>query len=352
MTSAGRTHERAVPPWTVKAALDWTQGHLQRKSEANPRLSAQWLLSLATSLTRLELYTHFDQELEPEELTRLREAIKRRVAGEPLQYIRGTAPFRHLELRVRPGVLIPRPETELLVQLVLDWLASRGRAGAPSAPSPSPTLGNAPASLGLLRGAPLAPATLECSGADDWPTSREQADARQLLDLCTGGGCVALSLLQEFPGLRVTATDVDPVAVGLARENAQLLGLTGPQLTVLQDDLATGLLQDPATQGSFDVVVANPPYIPTAELSELPAEVRDFEPFLALDGGADGLDIFRGIAAQAAALLKPGGLLACELHESTLEQAAALLEQDYVDIAIRPDLNSRPRVITATRKEG
>jgi release factor glutamine methyltransferase len=353
-----------TPVWTIKAALDWTQGYLATNGAENPRLEAQWLLTAATDLSRLELYTNHDQPLTGEQRRVLREAIKRRVAGEPLQYILGKAPFRHLELRVRPGVLIPRPETEVLVDLVLDELRALGEAAAAHPADPQP-------------------------------------EALRVLDLCTGTGCIALSLLHEYPGVQVVATDIDPTALTLAQENATLTeaplttllidprhsalpvrhsGLvpessgrpandngctannvcaitptvspTTTSLTILLDDLATTLVADPATHASFDIVVSNPPYVPTAELAELPNEVAAFEPHAALDGGPDGLHIFRRILKQAQLLLKPNALLACELHETTLEQAKTLCESaGFHNTKIHPDLTHAPRILT-TRRTG
>jgi release factor glutamine methyltransferase len=292
--------------WTVRTTLEWTQGHLQEKNVENPRLSAQWLLTGATGLSRLELYTNYDMPLANAQLATLRAGIKRRIAGEPLQYILGRAPFRRLELKVRPGVLIPRPETEVLVDCVLEEL----QAMLPS-------------------------------------QSREV----RVLDLCTGTGCIALSLLHECPDVCVTATDVDPAAVELAQENARELGLdTEGRLTILKDDLATSLLANETYHASFDVVVSNPPYIPTGELDNLPIEIANYEPRRALDGGSDGLAVFCRIVEEMTALIRPGGLLVCELHEATLEEAARICrEQGYIDSAICPDLAGRPRFITARR---
>jgi release factor glutamine methyltransferase len=273
----------------------------------NPRLASQWLLAAATGLARSEFSVVCDQALTDEQCAALAEGIERHVAGEPLQYILGKAPFRYLELKVRPGVLIPRPETEVLVDVMIAELRTR------------------------------------------------QVAVRQVarvLDLCTGTGCIALSLLQECPDVQVVATDIDQAAIDLARENARDLGFDGDErLTILTDDLAASLLVDPANRGTFDVVVSNPPYIPTAELNKLPAEVANYEPRGALDGGKDGLEIFRRIVEQAVFLLKPGGLFACELHETTLEEAKAICETaGFSDVRIHPDLTARPRIITARKQ--
>jgi release factor glutamine methyltransferase len=316
-----------MPLWTVRTTLEWTQSHLEAKGAENPRLEAQWLLTAATGLTRLELFTHYDLPLDTAQRATLRDAIKRRTAGEPLQYILGKAPFRHLELKVRPGVLIPRPETEILVDVVREYLQA-------------------------------------CT----------EGVRVRILDLCTGSGCVALALLDECPGVQVVATDIDETAIELARENAAMLpgrpkspkSPPTPQLPensecsetpqtpqtpaydFLVDDLASSLLADGANHGRFSVVVSNPPYIPSGELAKLSKEIANYESHLALDGGADGLDVFRRILTQAKLLLAPGGLLACELHETRLEDAKLLCEQcGFIDAAIHQDLAKRPRIILA-----
>jgi release factor glutamine methyltransferase len=324
--------------WTIRAALEWTQGYLATNGEENPRLAAQWLLAAATGLTRLELYTNYDLPLSAPQRTSLREGIKRRVAGEPLQYILGKAPFRRLELTVRPGALIPRPETEVLVEIVLAALQEGAEAAV------------AQARAGAVAGAVDEVAVVPAAGETGAPVVAA-AQAR-VLDLCTGTGCIALALLQECPGIHVVATDIDPAAVELARENASEQGWDGDgRLVILQDDLASSLLASAGMQASFDVVVSNPPYIPTAELEVLPKEVAAYEPRQALDGGFDGLDLFRRILEQAQKLLKPGGLLACELHETRLDEAKALCEaQGFRNPRIHPDLTGTPRHITAQHR--
>ncbi|MDR1422328.1 MAG: peptide chain release factor N(5)-glutamine methyltransferase [Coriobacteriales bacterium] len=320
--------------WTIRTALDWTQAYLTGKGEENPRLASQWLLSAATQLERIELYTHYHQPLSVDERARLREGIQRRVAGEPLQYILGRAPFRHLELAMRPGVLIPRPETEVLVEVVLAEmvLAEEPRSARPAQPAQSPQPARSPQ--------PPQPAR-SAQGSANTPLL--------LLDIGTGSGAIALSLLQECPHSEVVATDIDPTALALAAENAETLGLR-ERLILLADDLASSLVADPAWSAHFDVVMSNPPYIPTAELDKLPNEIAQYESRQALDGGTDGLAVFRRILDQALVLLAPGGLLACELHESTLGQAVVLAEQaGFVAAKIHRDLTDRERIVTARK---
>ncbi len=284
--------------WSVKAALDWTSTFLAEKGDEHPRRSAEWLLSAATGLSRVELYAFHDRPLSDSERTTLRESVRRRAAGEPLQYVTGEVAFRHLVLKVRPGVLIPRPETEVLVDTVLPEVR------------------------------------------------RVLAERAEVLvaDLCTGSGCIALSIASECPGAAVFAADVSPLAVEVAAENASRLGLA-ETVTTLSGDLFSAL---PAgSLGTLDVVVSNPPYIPSGDVPELPAEIAGFEPHLALDGGHDGLDVYRRILAGAREWLRPGGLLAVELDERMVRKAAAEAVEWYEDVRVVSDLAGRDRIVSA-----
>lgn len=295
--------------WTIKAILDWTSGYLERKGDEHPRLSAEWLLSAVTGLSRVELYVNFDRPLDAEELSNMHNAIERRAQGEPLQYVTGEMPFRHIVVRCDRGVLIPRPETEILVDAALE-------------------------------GVDQAKSRAEECGEDAAPL---------VLEVGTGTGCIALSIASERPGTKVVATDLSERACALAQRNRAALGLE-EAVTLVQCDLAAGI--DPALMGSFDVLVSNPPYIPSEVLAqEVPAEVRDYEPELALDGGPDGLDVFRRLLELAPQALVPGGMLAVELYEESLEQAAELVraQDGWKRVEIREDLTHRPRVLIAIR---
>jgi release factor glutamine methyltransferase len=294
---AGRRDERT---WTVADALAWTAEYFTRKEIENPRRSAEWLLSAATGLSRIELYAHFDRPLTADERATFRAAIERRAAGEPLQYVTGEMPFRHLVLQVLSGVFIPRPETEVLVDAVLEHL-DRAAGAAPA-----------------------------------------------VLDLCTGSGAIAVSVAYERPAARVHATEIVPQAAEVARGNAERVGV-GERVTVLTGDLFDPL--DPALRGTFDVVASNPPYIPTADLASLPAEVAGFEPRVALDGGADGLDVVRRIAEEACVWLKPGGVVVMETDTSCAKAAARVLEGWYEGVEVRKDLTGRDRIAIGTRRE-
>jgi release factor glutamine methyltransferase len=285
--------------WTIKAALDWTVGYLTERDDEHPRRSAEWLLSAATGLSRVELYAYHDRPLSPEERTSLREGVKRRAAGEPLQYVTGEVAFRHIIVKVRPGVLIPRPETEVLVDTGLPAvdvaIAQRGEA--------------------------------------------------LVIDVCTGSGCIALAIAQERAQARVLATDLSPIAVEVAAENAARLGLE-ERVDVREGDLFAPLPAD--ARGGVDLLISNPPYVPSADVPDLPAEVAGFEPHLALDGGTDGLDIYRRILTVARDWLTPGsGVFAIELDERRVQQAAGEARQWYEDVRVVADLTGRDRIVTA-----
>jgi release factor glutamine methyltransferase len=224
----------------------------------------------------------------------LRAMVARRVAGEPLQYVIGWAPFGPLRLAVGPGVFVPRPETETLAD----------RAAA------------------YLRGRP---------------------EPRIAADLCTGAGAIACFLAAEVPGARVLATELDPGALAWAGPNAERYGVE-----LLAGDLDEPL--PPELAGRLDVLCANVPYVPSGAIATMPTDVRDHEPLLALDGGPDGLDVLRRLVARAGHWLAPGGRLFCEIGEDQAEAAMALLAAaGLAEVAVRPDLVGRDRIVEGTR---
>ena len=349
--------------WTIRTALEWTVGYLGRKGDESPRLSAEWLLSEACGLSRIGLYADFDRPLSMGERDALRGFVTRRGRGEPLQYITGEVGFRHIVVKVRPGVLIPRPETEVLVSEALALLpAPPRRVAADSMPDdPSPVADGAREEgapeepEGGARGAFGAkPASGPAEGgeapADEGSPAKSEAPALLVADICTGSGCIACSLASEHPLARVVATDVAPEAVALARENAAALGLD-ERVYVVECDLGEGV--DPALMGRLDLVVSNPPYVPSSVLADIPREVTDFEPALALDGGADGLDVLRRLLPWCACALKPGGGAAFELHETCLDEAARLAEEaGFEGARVVCDLAGRPRVLVIRKPVG
>lgn len=270
-----------------------------------PASDAEELLSRLLGTTRGALRSRARDLLAPgaEELFGLH--IARRLAGEPVQYITGRAAFRSLDLAVDRRVLVPRPETEWLVEAVLEHLKSDARS-------------------------PLARAV-------------------RVLDLGTGSGCIALSIAAEHPGAVVTAVDASEGALAVARGNAADLGLAA-RVTFLHGDWFDALEGD----HRFDVIVSNPPYISPAELAELPADVRDWEPHSALFADDDGLADLRRIVEGAPRWLMAGGLLALELAETRATAVAAWLEgaHDWQAVELRDDLAGRPRVLLARREKG
>lgn len=369
--------------WTVKRCLDWTNGYLESKGIENPRISAEWLLSSVTGLKRIQLYTDFAKPLSPDELSRMHEAVVRRAKGEPLQYIVGNTAFRAIEVACEPGVLIPRPETEMLVEEVLTYLdreviGETGRTGAAKR-APLPWNAEVEAAREAERAAAAEAAraaaseagdtastdaeTSEDAGAADEVEAPEAGDdnkkapepepdaeprVARVLEVGCGTGCISLSLALERPG-RVTcvATDIEPRAVALAIRNRDALGIA-PEIADFREGNLVAPLDRQTEWGTFDVLVSNPPYIPTAVMRALPDEVARFEPHLALEGGEDGLDIFRRLVNAAPSMLRAGGLLACELHETTLDAAADICRAaDFEDVRIARDLPGRPRFILA-----
>lgn len=381
--------------WTVKAILDWCEGYLANKGDASPRHAAQYLLGEAMGLSRIELYTNFDKPLTDEERSTMREWVARRGAGEPLQLICGTAPFRHMVLEVAPGVLIPRPETEVLVSEVLALfpppkqisahafedlsVISRQVEGVADSASEIPVVEigsiseevSSEVSVGGIDSASERSETFTLKDATQSSQSQidgvEQDDETiaagtapevdsdskpesiHVIDLCTGSGCIACALATEHPNMEVLALDIAPEALALAQCNVEAQGVAD-RVSVRESDLLGAVMADPSNKGSFDVIVSNPPYIPSQVVDTLDAEVNDYEPRLALDGGADGLDLFRRFIGDAYELLKPGGVLAVELFEESLDQARTIaLNSGFSEAHIVQDLTNRPRILIATK---
>jgi release factor glutamine methyltransferase len=274
--------------WTPLRLLAWTQGFFTRQGVDAPRLTAELLLAHALRCDRVRLYLDFDKPLGPAELAAYRELVRRRAEGEPAAWLTGKRAFLAHDFLVTPDVLVPRPETELVAEAAI--------------------------------------AAVPPGGA--------------LLDLCTGSGVVAVSAALARPGARVVATDLSPAALEVARRNAAALGA---EVTFLEGDLDA-----PVPEGErFDVVVSNPPYVPSAEIEGLSREVRR-EPRIALDGGADGLDVVRRIVRRAPSRLRPGGLLVVELHEAHAGPVKALCREAGLPGAeVHADLAGLPRWVVA-----
>jgi release factor glutamine methyltransferase len=275
---------------TVGEVLRRANHHLTAKGSDTPRLDAELLLAHALGRQRIELYTDFDRPLNPGELATFRQLISRRARLEPVAYILGEWGFRRLMLKVDGRALIPRPETEIVVECCLERLS------------------------GL--------------------------EAPRVLDVGTGSGAIALALVDEHPGVEVTAIDVSPEAVALARENAQAAGV---EIDLFEHDLHTGL-----PGGEFDLVVSNPPYVAAEELATLMPDVRDYEPHVALVGEG----VTEAVAAGARAVLRRGGWLVLEVHDDQAQGTRQALERlGYLDCTVTRDLAQRERVVEGRWQE-
>ncbi len=338
--------------WTIKAALDWTVGYLERKGDENPRLSAEWLISKATNLSRIELYVNFDRPLSQTERDVLHGYVADRATGKPLQYITGEVAFRHLVLAITPGVLIPRPETEVLVSEALKLLPQ----------APRPRAQEVDPALVEMAGEGGGESEVDAEQDAQAPDSSEAPEPEKFLvaDIGTGSGCIACSLAYEHPLVNVVATDISPDAVALARTNVARCELD-ERIRVLEGNLGDPICAFDAQGkagrlpliGRFDLVVSNPPYIPTAVLETIPKEVTDFEPTLALDGGEDGNDILRELLPFVQDALKPGAAFVFELHEDCLDDARDLAENaGFERVSIVQDLAGRPRLLIGHKPQG
>ncbi len=293
--------QRQSAPWTILRVLQWAESHLQQKGISEPRSGASVLLAHCLGCTRLDLYLRHDKPLTAEELGCYKRLLRRRLAHEPTQYITGHQEFWSLDFIVNPAVLIPRPETELIVEAVIRHVRNHPESGR-------------------------------------W---------HQLLDVGTGSGVLAVALAKELPHLQITASDASPEALAVARLNSERHGVQD-RVTLVQGDLLTAL--DPL--GSFDIVVANPPYVPTATWEQLPPEIRDHEPRLALDGGPDGLEVIHRLVYEVPPFLRSGGFLALEVGQGQAESVVQLLEatQAFSSTSIIPDYQHIGRVVTAVRR--
>ena len=274
--------------WTVLKILQWTAGYFKEKGIDGGRLDAEILLADVLKLNRVGLYLNFDRPLSSDEQAAFRERVARRARREPVQYILGTTEFWSLPLQVTPDVLIPRADTEILVEEALKKIAGSGA----------------------------------------------------ILDVGTGSGAIAIALAHELPEARIDAIDISPAALAVAEANARHNGLA-ERVNFRQADLYH------LSGGPYGLIVANPPYIPGAEMSGLMPEVRDFEPHLALLGGdADGLAAYRALATEAGRLLQPDGWL---LVEVGLGQAEAVdrifVRAGLQDLFVRDDYAGVPRVV-------
>jgi release factor glutamine methyltransferase len=361
--------------WTIIRLLEWTRAHFAAKGIADARLEAELLLSHALGIERIQLYVKHDRVVGEPELSRFRELVKQRAQRVPTQYLLGRAWFRNLTLKVTPAVLIPRPETELLVDEALAvlcakqppaWQFDRGRfvellrAKAAESEAQNPVSdAAAPQPIGeaesddLRKPEKLHP--LPMAHHLPHPAAESPCDSgisARVLDLCTGSGCIAIALASECPQCRVVATDLSAEALKVARENAVTAGV-GEHITFFQGDLFAAIAPLPPEERLFNLISVNPPYISERAYAELMPEVREHEPRAALVGGPTGLEFIERILAEAPACLIGGGSLLLEIgfdqgrEVRRLIAAAPTLEL----LTIRKDLGGHERVVHLRRKE-
>lgn len=285
----------AIPEsWTVARLLEWTTGRFKERGIDSPRLEAEILLACALGIRRIDLYVRHDQIVDDAGRARFRDMVRRRQEGCPTAHIVGKKEFYSLDFAVSPATLIPRPDTELLVDEAL-------RQAKPLTD-------------------PL------------------------IADIGTGTGCVAVALAHRLPKARIVAVDISPEALETARGNATRLGVAD------RVDFRLGDLLAPLAGLRPDLIVSNPPYIPTNDIAGLDPGVRDHEPALALDGGPDGLRVIERLAEQALSLLAPGGRLLVEIGAGQEEGARGVLTRAGFTVeSVRKDGGGHPRVVRAGR---
>lgn len=283
---------------TINTMIQWATHELAGGSIINPLGEAEWIIEDITGLKKAELYLKRDYALIDAEVDLIEHAVHERLSGQPLQYILGHQQFRYLDLKCRGGVLIPRPETELLVDEALKELERLG-------------------------------------------------GAHTILDIGAGTGAIGLSIAHEYEGAKVYSVDISDDALELTRENAEAYGLLD-RVTIIKSNLFDALDD---LKGTLDMVVANPPYIPSRDMPRLQPEVQ-FEPALALDGGEDGLNFYRAIVLRAQDFIVPGGVLLFEIGFNQAEDVARLIEDtgQYTGVAVYKDYQGYDRIVRAQRK--
>lgn len=263
--------EQSTTTWTIGSLLTWTRGHFEKSGIDDARLCAELLLAKALGCKRIELYTRFEQTPTEPQRTAYRELVRAAAAHEPIAYLIGTKEFYSLEFAVTPDVLIPRPETELLVELALAWCKANPR------------------------------------------------EAYDILDVGTGSGCIAVTLAKRQSNARVVGCDISEPALAVARQNAERHKVANAQF--IHADLLR--LDGDRASAKFDIIVSNPPYIAKADEETLPENVRKYEPALALFAPGDGLEMYRRLASDVAERLNKGAMLAVEIGH---EQADRVVE--------------------------
>ena len=286
--------------WTIQKLLNWVTEYLTSKRIESPRLSAELLLSHVLELKRIELYTQFDRQVPQQQLDKLHDLVKRAGLHEPVAYLTGKTEFYSMELDITSDCMIPRPETELLVQRAIEFLRTRD-------------------------------------------------DIQYICDLCTGSGCISVAIAKNFPDARITATDISASALDVTARNVEKHKIK-EKVHLLCGDLFEPIIQQ-LDVNQFDLIVCNPPYVSTVEYEKLEKNVKDYEPESALLAGTDGLDVYRRIIKKVDGFLKPGAALMLEIGYSQGPAVRELLEQTgaFGETKIEKDFHNNDRIIIAGR---
>jgi release factor glutamine methyltransferase len=299
-----------TPVWTIGSLLTWTQDFFAKRGVDEPRLSAELLLAHALGCSRMALYTQYERVPPEGQIAAFRALVKERANHVPVAYLIGKAWFFSLEFNVTRDVLIPRPDTETLVEFVIQHARQRPEWSAPAGGGGGPAI----------------------------------------LDLCTGSGIIPIALARRLAQATFTATDISDKALAVAKGNAELHGVQ-ERITFLQGDLFQPL-DSMAAPVLYHAITANPPYIPTAEVANLPATVRDHEPRLALDGGGDGLNFHRQIVAGVKRYLQPRGLVILEMQfdQGPALQGLFAAAGGFQNVRVIRDAAGHPRCVAATKE--
>ena len=286
--------------WTIKKLLEWVTDYFEEKGVDAPRLSAELLLCCVLGLERIQLYTLYDRVVDPPQLAQLRALVKRAGEHEPIAYLVGRCEFYSLPLTITPDCLIPRPETEHLVEIGISFL-------------------------------------------------RQRQGGQHVLDLCTGSGCIAAAIAKNVNDANIVATDISDAALKVAAENIEKLKLTD-KVRLLCGDLFDPIIEG-LDDGRFDLIVSNPPYVSEAEYEALDKNVKEYEPSHALLAGTDGLDVYKRIAEKVDDFLKPDGALIMEIGYAQGAAIGELLEKTDVfkTISIEKDFANNDRIAIAIK---
>ena len=286
--------------WTIQKLLNWVMEYLTAKGIESPRLSSELLLCHVLELKRIDLYTQFNKQVPQQQLNQLHDLVKRAGSYEPVAYLTRKTEFYSLELDITADCMIPRPETELLVQRAIEFLRTR-------------------------------------------------SGVQYVCDLCTGSGCIAVAIAKNFPYARITATDISAAALAVAARNVEKYRLK-EQVRLLCGDLFESVIKQ-LDVSQFDLIVCNPPYVSTSEYEKLDKNIKDYEPQSALLAGEDGMDIYRRIVKEVDKFLKPGAALMLEIGYAQGSAVQDLLEQTsaFIDIKIEKDFHDNDRIVNAIK---